>query len=121
MTARDSTTTIRLRALFSQILSLTTSGELRWERRYGSAHRYSNWNNNLLILGPDVAPDDERTPRYLLITPFDSPECIEVNSNDDELGDIVRALVKAVDESVAGEPPRDPFAITDELLGRLTG
>jgi hypothetical protein len=121
MAARDPATTERLRALFAQILSLTTTHQLRWERQYGSAHRYSRWNNNLLILGPDAAPDDEQTPRYLLITPFDSPDCIEVNSNDSELGDIVRALVRAVDERVAGEPPTDPFAITDELLSRLTG
>lgn len=121
MAARDSATTARLRALFAHILSQTTTGELHWERRHGSAHRYSSWNNNLLILGPDVPPDDERTPRYLLITPFDSPACIEVSSNDDELGDTVRALVKAVDAAIADQPPTDPFAITDELLSRLTG
>jgi hypothetical protein len=120
MAARDSATTARLRSLFAHILFLTTTGELRWERRYGSAHRYSSWNNNLLILGPDTAPDDERTPRYLLITPFDSPDCIEVNSNDPELGDTVRALVSAVDAAVADESPTDPFAITDEMLSRLT-
>jgi hypothetical protein len=74
-----------------------------------------------LILGPDVPPDDNRTPRYLLITPFDSPDCIEVNTNDRELGDTVRALVGAVDSAVAGEPQTDPFAVTDELLSRLTG
>lgn len=121
MAARDSAMTARLRTLFTHILSLTATGELHWERRSGSAHRYSSWNNNLLILGPDVPPDDERTPRYLLITPFDSPDCIEVNSTDRELGDIVRALVGAVDAATAGKPPTDPFAVTDELLSRLTG
>jgi hypothetical protein len=122
MAERDSETTERLRALFTRILFLTTTGELRWERRAGSAHRYSKWNNNLLILGPDApVSDDERTPRYLLLTPFDSPDCIEVNSNDEELGETVLALVKAVDAATADEPPTDPFAITDELLGRLTG
>jgi hypothetical protein len=54
---------------------------LHWERQQGSAHRYARWNNNLLILGPaDV--DDKRVPRYLFITPFDSPDCIEANSED---------------------------------------
>ncbi|HEV2913052.1 MAG TPA: hypothetical protein VGX92_07030 [Pyrinomonadaceae bacterium] len=121
MAARDTETTERLRALFARILSLTTTGKLEWERRLGSAHRYSSWNNNLLILGPDVPPRDKTTPRYLLITPFDSPDCIEVNSNDEELGDTVRALVKAVDAATAGKTPRDPFAITEGLLKRLKG
>lgn len=121
MADRNAETTERLRALLARILFLTTTGEVHWERRVGSAHRYSTWNNNLLILGPDSPPaDDGGLPRYLLITPFDSPDCIEVSSNDEALGETVSALVKAVDAATAGEPPHDPFAVTDELLGRLT-
>jgi hypothetical protein len=122
MADRDAETTERLRSLLARILFLTTTGEVHWERRVGSAHRYSTWNNNLLILGPDApATGDEGPPRYLLITPFDSPDCIEVCSSDEELGETVGALVRAVDAATEGEPPRDPFAITDGLLGRLTG
>jgi len=119
-TARDAAMTERLRSLLAQILSLTTTGEVHWERQLGSAHRYARWNNNLLILGPNVPPEDEETPRYLFITPFDSPDCVEVNSNDKELGDTIRALVGAVDAATNDEPPTDTFAITDELLSRLT-
>jgi hypothetical protein len=119
--AHDSARTERLRALLAQITSLTAAGELRWERQLGSAHRYSRWNNNLLILGPATPLDDQPIPRYLFITPFDSPDCIEVNSDDAELGHAVLALVSAVEAATDGEPPTDPFAVTDELLSRLTG
>lgn len=116
----DSSTTEKLRALLAQITTLTTTGQLHWERQLHSAHRYARWNNNLLILGPNVAPDDHQTPRYLFITPFDSPDCIEINSDDAELGAAVLALAHAVEAATASEPPTDPFAITDELISRLT-
>ena len=119
--AHDSARTERLRALLAQITSLTAAGELRWERQLGSAHRYSRWNNNLLILGPATPLDDQPIPRYLFITPFDSPDCIEVNSGDAELGHAVLALVDAVEAATTQESPVDPFAVTDELLSRLTG
>src|SRR4051812_49079765 len=119
--APDSARTERLRALLAQITSLTTAGELQWERQSGSAHRYARWNNNLLILGPAAPLDDHTVPRYLFITPFDSPDCIEENSEDAEWGPGVLALVGAVGAATAGESPRDPFAVTDELLSRLTG
>jgi hypothetical protein len=116
----DSDRTERLRALLAQITSLTAEGLLRWERQLGSAHRYARWNNNLLILGPAAPVNDHRVPRYLFITPFDSPDCIEVNSGDTELGHAVLALVGAVEAATANEPPVDPFAVTEELLSRLT-
>lgn len=118
---RDPKTTERLRALLAQITALTTANNIRWERQVNSAHRYARWNNNLLILGPDAPPGDGEVPRYLFITPFDSPDCIEVNSNDTELGVMVAALVSAVEAQTRDEPPVDPFAVTEELLQRLSG
>lgn len=116
----DSSTTERLRALLAQITMLTTTGELHWERQLNSAHRYARWNDNLLILGPNVDPDDLQTPRYLFITPFDSPDCVEVNSDHAELGAAVLALARAVEAATADKPPTDPFAVSDELISRLT-
>jgi hypothetical protein len=111
--------TERLRSLITQITYLTTQGELQWDRQVGSAHRYARWKNNLLILGPDVPSEDTKTPRYLFITPFDSPDCIEINSDHEELGSAVISLVRAVEASTANKPPTDPFAVSDELLSRL--
>jgi hypothetical protein len=116
--ANDSRTE-RLRSLLAQIICLTTEGKIQWDRQLRSAHRYARWRNNLLILGPDVSPEDSRTPRYLFITPFDSPDCIEINSDHEELGDAVLTLVRAVEASTANKPPTDPFAVSDELLSRL--
>ena len=116
---RDSTTTDRLRNLISKIESLTESGDLRWERQTGSAHRYARWNNNLLILGPASPLSDASVPRYLFITPFDSPDCIEINSDDAELGSEVLSLVHEAEVASKHDSPVDPFAITDEILHRL--
>ncbi len=102
---RDSATSERLRNLITRIESLTESGELHWERQLGSAHRYARLNNNLLILGPATPLSDTSVPRYLFITPFDSPNCIEINSDE---------------TASSNEPPTDPFAIDDQLLERLT-
>jgi hypothetical protein len=118
--ARDAATIERLRSLLSQINSLTEEGELHWEREVGSAHRYARWNNNLLILGPAAALRDKKTPRYLFITPFDSPACIEINSADKDVGPALLDLVNRVETSSRSEPPTDPFAITDDILSRLT-
>ena len=117
---RDSATINRLRNLISKIESLTASGELHWERQVGSAHRYARWNNNLLILGPATPLSDTTVPRYLFVTPFDSPDCIEVNSDDADLGAAVMKLTREVATLSKNEPPTDPFAITDRLLERLT-
>jgi hypothetical protein len=111
--------TERLRSLLAQITYLTTQGKIQWDRQLLSAHRYARWKNNLLILGPDVSPEDSSTPRYLFITPFNSPDCIEINSGHEELGDAVLKLVRAVEASTANKPPTDPFAVSDELLSRL--
>ena|SRR5215813_2556838 len=115
----NAATTGKIASLIEQLTNLTTSGELHWERQIGSAHRYARWKNNLLILGP-AEPLDSNVPRYLFITPFDSPACVEVNSNDPVLGEAVTRLVNKVEEASKQEPPTDPFAITDEVLARLT-
>ena len=117
---RDAATTDRLRSLIQKIESLTETGELHWERQTGSAHRYARWNNNLLILGPAEPVSDRGAPRYLFVTPFDSPNCIEINSEDQELGVAVRQLAQEVETASRNEPPTDPFAITGDLLDRLT-
>jgi hypothetical protein len=116
---RNPATTERLRNLVSKIQTATASGELHWERQAGSAHRYARLNNNLLILGPATPLSQKNVPRYLFITPFDSPDCIEINSDDAELGSEVMKLVKEVEQSSQHEPATDPFAITDQLLERL--
>ncbi len=118
-TSANDSATERLRSLLAQITYLTTQRELQWDRQLQSAHRYARWKNNLLILGPDVPPEDSKTPRYLFITPFDSPDCIEINSDHPELGSAVLTLVRAVEASTANKPPTDPFAVSDELLSRL--
>ncbi len=116
---RDAATTDRLRNLISRIESQTESGGLHWERQVGSAHRYARLNNNLLILGPATPLSDRSAPRYLFITPFDSPDCIEINSNDAELGAAVIKLAQEVETASQNEPSTDPFAITDQLLERF--
>jgi hypothetical protein len=118
--ARDPAATNRLATLLAQLVSLTKSGELHWERQVGSAHRYARWKNNLLILGPADPSSDTTLPRYLFITPFDSPACVEVNSSDGDLGSSVMDLVATVEQMSRNEPPTDPFALTDEVLGRLS-
>jgi hypothetical protein len=116
---RNPATTERLRNLVTKIEAATESGELQWERQAGSAHRYARLNNNLLILGPATPISQKHVPRYLFITPFDSPDCIEINSDDAELGSEVMKLVKAVEQASQREPATDPFAITEQLLERL--
>jgi hypothetical protein len=116
---RNSATTERLRNLISKSETTTKSGELHWERQAGSAHRYARLNNNLLILGPAAPLSDHGVSRYLFITPFDSPDCIEVNSEDADLGAAVMELVKTVEDRSQNEPATDPFAVTDQLLERL--
>ena len=116
---RDVAVTDRLRKLVAKVAALTRDGGLRWERQVGSAHRYARWNNNLLILGPDNPLGDSGVSRYLFITPFDSPSCIEINSSDEQLGQDVLDLVAAVESATRDEPPTDPFAVTDEFFSIL--
>ena len=116
---RAPVTTDRLRNLIQKIELQTENGELHWEKQAGSAHRYAKWNNHLLILGPSTPLSDTSVPRYLFVTPFDSPNCIELNSDDAELGPAVMGLVAEVETAGKDEPPTDPFAITDQLLERL--
>jgi hypothetical protein len=117
---RDSAATERLRNLILKLTSMTAGKELHWERQVGSAHRSARWNEHLLILGPSAPVSDTTTPRYLFITPFNSPACIEVTSNDEELGALVMDLVKTVESSSSDEPPTDPFAVSEDFLSRLT-
>ena len=117
---RDKVTNDRLSKLLGQLISLTRKGELHWERQLGSAHRYARWNNNLLILGPAETPSETKIPRYLFMTPFDSPSCIEINSADAELGSALVELVAIVEQTSQNEPATDPFGISDEELSRLT-
>jgi len=117
---RDAATTDRLRNLISRIESLTEKGELHWDRQVGSAHRFARWNNNLLILGPAAPSSEASGPRYLMITPFDSPDCVEINSDDAELGAEVIRLVDDVEAASKDQEPVDPFDITDQILQRLT-
>jgi hypothetical protein len=118
--ARDAAATDRLQKLLAKVASLTRAGGLHWERQVGSAHRYARWNNNLLILGPDNPLSDTSVSRYLFVTPFDSPSCIEINSSDQQLGQEVLDLVAAVESATTDEPPTDPFAVTDDFLSTLT-
>jgi hypothetical protein len=118
--ARDQGTNERLTKLLAQLISLSQSGKLHWERQLGSAHRYARWNNNLLILGPAEPVSETNLPRYLFMTPFDSPSCIEINSADADLGSALMNLVAIVEEISKDEPPTDPFDISAEELSRLT-
>lgn len=118
--ARDQNTTDRLNKFLGQLISLTEKKELHWERQLGSAHRYARFNNHLLILGPSAPLSESTVPRYLFITPFDSPACIEINSDDAELGELVKKLVTAVEQASSTEPPTDPFAINEDVINRLT-
>lgn len=116
---RDSGTTDRLRRFIDHISEITEKRELHWERQLGSAHRYARLNNNLLILGPAAPLSETNVPRYLFITPFDSPECVEVNSHDVDLGQAVMKLVQEVEVITQNAPPTDPFAISIDFLNRL--
>jgi hypothetical protein len=118
--ARDQISKERLAQLLKQLNSLTESGELHWERQLGSAHRYARWNNNLLILGPAEPLSNTDVARYLFVTPFDSPACLEINSGDAELGAAVLELVARVEKASQHEPPTDPFGISPEELSRIT-
>ena len=115
----DSGTADRLRQFIEHISSLTKKGELHWERQVGSAHRYARLDNHLLILGPATPITEKNTPRYLFITPFDSPECIEINSDDVNLGPAVMKLAEQVEAITQHQPATDPFAINTEILNRL--
>ena len=116
---RDSETTDCLRCFIDQITSLTEKSELHWERQSGSAHRYARFNNNLLILGPATPMAESNVPRYLFITPFDSPQCIEINSDDIDFGAAVLKLVQEVEVITQNHATTDPFAVNDEFLDRL--
>src|ERR1043165_2731433 len=113
---RDSGTTDRLRKFLDRVTSLTEKHELDWERKIGSAHRYARLDNNLLILGPAAPISENDGPRYLFITPFDSPDCIEINSTDNDLGADVMKLVRQVEATVENMPATDPFAINYDFL-----
>jgi len=117
---RDPTTTARLAAMLANILLLTRSKKVHWKKQLGSAHRFTTWNNNLFIIGPTDATPGSNIPRYLFVTPLDSPAHVEINSNDEELGPQLLELIKAVDAATRGTRAIDPFALTDDVLTRLS-
>ena len=117
--ARDQATTECLAQLLAKLIKLTKSCQIHWERQVGSAHRYASWKNNLFILGPAESLE-QSVPRYLFITPFDSPVHVEVNSNDPELGEPLMELIATVEEACKHKPATDPFAITGDILARLS-
>jgi len=102
--------------LLAQLTSLTADGNLRWERQAHSAHRYARWKNNLLILGPTNPLDDHKIPRYLFITPFNSPTGVEITTEDKDMRPALLSLVYAVEAATVRQPPRDPFALNEEAL-----
>lgn len=108
----------RITNLIAKVLELTKAGELHWDRQIGSAHRYARWNNHLLILGPAEA-QNSGLPRYLFITPFNSPTCLELTSDDEDFGVAVLELVDAVEKACANEPATDPFSLSGDILERL--
>lgn len=116
---RDAVTNDRLAKLLDELSSLTRKGELHWDRQVGSAHRYARWKNHLLILGPSAPLSETKVSRYLFLTPFDSPSCIEISSGDPALGAALMRLVKLVEEASEHEPPTDPFGLSDDDLSRL--
>jgi len=120
MTMRDAVTNERLAKLLGELTLLTSKGDLHWERQLGSAHRYARWKNNLIILGPAEPLGETKVPRYLFLTPFDSPSCIEINSDDPSLGQPLLELVALVEKVSNQEPPTDPFGLSEEELSRLT-
>ena len=116
---RDPSLTEQLRSLLAQLTSLTVSGSLHWERQLNSSHRYAAWNDNMLILGPAAPLEDHKTSRYLFVTPFSSPTCIEITSDDAELRAALLALVYGVEAATANQEPRDPFSLTKDALSEL--
>jgi hypothetical protein len=117
---RDPNTTARLSAMLKRLLHLTRSGEVDWQRQMGSAHRFATWSNHLFILGPTESPEESKAPRYLFITPLDSPGHIEINSSDQQLSPALYELIRAVDDATRSSTPVDPFALTDDVLSRLS-
>ncbi|HEV8367416.1 MAG TPA: hypothetical protein VGQ39_05625 [Pyrinomonadaceae bacterium] len=116
---RDKLTERQLVALLSQLTTLSEGGSLHWDRERGSAHRYARWKNNLLILGPAQPISETNIPRYLFITPFNSPSCLEINSDDEVLGSALMDLVQVVERVSGTEPPTDPFGVSADELQRL--
>ena len=117
--SRDPAKTQQLSNLISKVRELTVQGQLHWDRQLNSSHRYARWNNHLLILGPSDSSSETSAPRYLFITPFNSPDCIEINSKDEELGSAVLQLVAVVEAATLSEPPSDPFSLSGDILERL--
>ncbi|HXM36028.1 MAG TPA: hypothetical protein VN920_12625 [Pyrinomonadaceae bacterium] len=104
------------RELLAQLTSLTATGSLHWERQVHSAHRYAKWRNTLLILGPTDSLDDHKIPRYLFLTPLNSPAGTEITSENTDLRASLLALVYAVEAATSDQEPRDPFALSEQAL-----
>ncbi len=117
---RDPALNEQLRQLLAQLTSLTARGTIQWKKQAHSSHRYAEWNNILLILGPSTPVEDPLVPRYLHITPLFEPQWQEIKSDDPDLRDSLLALVYAVEAATLHQPPTDPFALNDELLRRFS-
>lgn len=104
------------RTLLMRLTSLTVNFTLHWERRENTAHRYAQWENHVLILGPITSLDDHAIPRYLSITAFDSPEMTEITTEDPFLRLPLLALIYAVEAATMDQEPRDPFALNQSAL-----
>ena len=96
---RDPVVTEQLRKLLAQITALTACGTLHWMKQVRTAHRYAEWNETVLIIGPGVSDEDQKTPRYVRFSPLFKQQWTEINSIDPELHDDVLALIDAVDAS----------------------
>lgn len=110
--------TEQLCLLLAQITSLTANGLLHWQRHAYSSHYYAQWDEVLMILGPDAPLKNHETTRYLHITPLFSLERIEIESDDPALRVPMLALVYAVEAATAHQhqPLTEPLTLTDELL-----
>ena len=105
----------RQHQLLTKITSLTAEGNIHWERQKGSSHRFANWDEVLLILGPGESSPNDKAFHYLHITPLFSLKWLEINTNDPKLHDSLLQLRAAVEEGTKDQLPTDPFALTDDL------
>ncbi len=103
------------RQLLIQLTALTAKGSLHWEKQKGSSHRFANWDEVLLILGPGEPLPNNKTFHYLHITPLFSSKWLEINSNAPKLHDLLLQLRAAVEEATKDQSATDPFALTSDL------
>ena len=97
---RDPVVTEQLRKLLAQITRRSRRPALFTGRnKFARRHRYAEWNETVLIIGPGVSDEDQKTPRYVRFSPLFKQQWTEINSIDPELHDDVLALIDAVEAS----------------------